>query len=62
MKGKDYYILFATAQWNYYVNSVSGAMAGAGALVKRKCNLTTGSTRMRLKNEHDEHGKITYMA
>ncbi|KAG0144649.1 hypothetical protein CROQUDRAFT_47035 [Cronartium quercuum f. sp. fusiforme G11] len=33
---KDYYVLFATAQWNYYTNSLSRAIRAASILIKRR--------------------------
>lgn len=34
VRGNDYYVLFATAQWNYYTNSLSRALTLATSLVK----------------------------
>ncbi|EGG06404.1 uncharacterized protein MELLADRAFT_106700 [Melampsora larici-populina 98AG31] len=34
VRGNDYYVLFATAQWNYYTNSLSRVLTLATSLVK----------------------------
>ncbi|KAH9814225.1 hypothetical protein DFH28DRAFT_972703 [Melampsora americana] len=34
VRGNDYYVLFATAQWNYYANSLSRVLTLATSLVK----------------------------